>query len=75
MGSWSADTMVGPCLARASTCTRCLNLVSALLASRMTSPRLKGDGSTGGVCAAAAVGQVVAHAVRRRANRRSVNCS
>jgi len=42
------------------------------LASRMTSPRLKGDRSTGGVCAAAAVGQVVTHTVNRRATRRPV---
>ena len=38
----------------------------------MTSPRLRGDGSTGVVCAAAALGEVAAHTVRRRANRRPV---
>jgi hypothetical protein len=38
----------------------------------MTSPRLKGDGSTGDCCAAAAFGKVVAHPVRRRAKRRTV---
>ncbi len=42
------------------------------LASRMTSPRLRGDGSTGVVCAAAGLGEVMAHTVRRRANRRPV---
>src|SRR5436190_18489533 len=38
----------------------------------MTSPRLKGEGSAGDVCAAAAVDQVVTHTVNRRATRRHV---
>ena len=41
------------------------------LASRMTSPRLKGDGSSGGVCAVTAVGQVVAHRQEKRNSKTS----
>ena len=60
----------GPCLARASASTRCLNLVSTLACEPNDVSETQGDGSTGGVCAATAAGQVRAHTVKRRANRR-----
>jgi hypothetical protein len=72
MASWSADTMLGRASpARIRARAACISSRRSL-ASRMTSPRLKGDASTEYVCAATAVDQVVSHTVNRRATRRPV---